>query len=88
MKRSALWLILLAGCTPPQGGPLTADALDATTVIGAVPHRRPQPLNCGTPYSFKICPVPLLPVAKVETLPPIAIPVVEIIQLPPPADQE
>jgi hypothetical protein len=87
MKRSALWLILLAGCTAPEQPPFTVAALDAT-VVGATPHRRPQPLNCGTPYSFKICPVPLLPVVKVETLPPIAIPVVEIIQLPPPKDQE
>lgn len=84
MERSALWLIMLiAGCTasPPQQPQALADAI----AIGAPPqHRRPQPLNCGTPFDFKICPVPRMPITMVESLPPIAVPVVDIIEMPPP----
>jgi hypothetical protein len=81
MKRSAFWLITaVAGCGAPQSQP--PQTVADTIVIGAPSHRRPQPLNCGTPYQFKICPVPLMAVTKTETLPPILVPVVEIIQIP------
>ena len=97
MERSALWLILLiAGCTPPQPGSVDArpgrghTAVASTGTLGrdgeghaAVAYRRPQPLNCGTPDTFKICAVPLIPVVVVaETLPPLPVPMVDIIQLP------
>jgi hypothetical protein len=82
MERSAVWLIMLVtGCTSqPQPPEAVADA--NPIVIGAPPHHRPQPLNCGTPYSFKICPVPLMPVVGLGDLPPLPIPMVDIIQLP------
>ena len=87
MGRSALCLIMLiAGCTVPQSSqPLLYAGVAAGHVMPAHLHK-PQPLNCGTPPpgSFKICPVPLMPVNKVETLPLIAIPVVDIIEMPPP----
>lgn len=62
-----LLLLLLAGCTIPSADP-TADRDTEPlhiTNYAALPLR---PLNCGTPYDFRICPLPVRPEIKVEPL--------------------
>ena len=76
----AILLLLLAGCTPP---PVAATHPATEPLRAYYVAQRMQPLNCGTPDVFKICPVPLLPIIKIEDLPPLVIPSVEIEQLPP-----
>jgi hypothetical protein len=78
--------MLIAGCALPQSSqPNLYAGVTAGQVMPAHLHK-PQPLNCGTPPpgAFKICPVPHALVMKVEPLPVILIPSVEIVQLPPP----
>jgi hypothetical protein len=78
MARGLLLLLLLVGCTPPSS-PIVTER--APFRVAYLPGRL-QPLNCGTPDEFKICPVPHTLVMKVEDLPPIIVPSVEIEQLP------
>ena len=78
--------MLVAGCTAPQSSQPYLYAGVAAGQVKPAHLRAPQPLNCGTPPpgAFKICPVPHALVMKIETLPPLAIPVVDIIEMPPP----
>jgi hypothetical protein len=63
-----LLVLLLTGCTFDPTAIQVADDAGPHHITGYVAQPL-RPLNCGTPYDFRICPLPVRAPIKVEPLP-------------------